>query len=103
MVAALFLLIIVESSTGCLRMSATAVYLAGVGALVFAVAADHPDWPSWLVNGTLSALWASLILLVVLGFLCLFYYLPQVGLWHGRNRRHVVAELVQTLTWLGLR
>jgi hypothetical protein len=103
MVAALFLLIIVESSTGCLRMGATAVYLAGVGVLVFAVTADHPDWPSWLVNGTLSALWASLILFVVLGVLCLFYYLPQVGLWHWRNRRHVVAELVQTLTWLGLR
>jgi hypothetical protein len=26
-----------------------------------------------------------------------------VGLWHWKNRRHVVAELVQTLTWLGLR
>jgi hypothetical protein len=103
MAAALFLLIIVESSTGRLRMGTTAVYLAAVGALIFAVTADHPDWPSWLVNGTLSALWASLILFVALGFLCLFYYLPQVGLWHWRNRQYVVAELVQTLTWLGFR
>src|SRR5262249_34643490 len=100
---ALFLLIMVESSTGTVRMAVTAVYLAGIGALAFAATSREPRWPSWLADGVSSALWGSLGLVVVVGFLCLLSFLPLVGLWHWKNRRHVVAELVQTLTWLGLR
>src|SRR5215831_8569996 len=100
---ALFLLIMVESSTGSVRMAATAVYLAGIGALAFGATSREPGWPSWLAHGISSALWASLGLVVVVGVLCLLSFLPLVGLWHWKNRRHVVAELVQTLTWLGLR
>jgi hypothetical protein len=100
---ALFLLIMVESSTGSVRMATTAVYLAGIGALAFGATSREPGWPSWLAHGISSALWASLGLAVVVGVLCLLSFLPLVGLWHWKNRRHVVAELVQTLTWLGLR
>jgi hypothetical protein len=100
---ALFLLIAVESSTGSVRMAATAVYLAGIGALAFGATSREPGWPSWLADGISSALWASLGLVVVVGVLCLLSFLPLVGLWYWKNRRHVVAELVQTLTWLGLR
>src|SRR5215471_5617720 len=100
---ALFLLIMVESSTGSVRMAATAVYLAGVGALAFGATSREPGWPAWLADGVSSALWGSLGLAVVVGVLCLLSFLPLVGLWHWKNRRHVVAELVQTLIWLGLR
>src|SRR5262249_50430791 len=103
---ALFLLIMVESSTGSLRMAATAVYLAGIGALAFGATSREPGWPGWppwLADGVWSALGGSLGLVVVVGGLCLLSFLPLVGLGHWKNRRHVVAELVQTLTWLGLR
>jgi len=100
---ALFLLIMVESSTGTLRMAATAVYLAGIGALAFGATSREPGWPPWLAGGISSVLWASLGLVVVVGVLCLLSFLPLVGLWHWKNRRHVIAELVQTLIWLGLR
>src|SRR5215471_18221053 len=100
---ALFLLIMVESSTGSVRMVATAVYLAGIGALAYGATSREPGWPAWLADGVSSALWGSLGLAVVVGVLCLLSFLPLVGLWHWKNRRHVVAELVQTLIWLGLR
>src|SRR5215467_6674389 len=100
---ALFLLIMVESSTGSVRMAATAVYLAGTGALAFGATSREPGWPAWLADGVSAALWGSLGLAVVVGVLCLLSFLPLVALWHWKNRRHVVAELVQTLTWLGLR
>jgi hypothetical protein len=105
MVAAvgLFLLAVMESSTGGVRMGAMAVYLAGIGALTYVATSDQPAWPRWLVDGTLSARWGSLSLVVVVGVFGLIYFLPLVGLWHWKDRRHVVAELVQTLTWLGLR
>src|SRR5262249_49834362 len=47
---ALFLLIMVESSTGSVRMAATAVYLAGIGALAFGATSREPGWPSWLAD-----------------------------------------------------
>jgi len=84
-------------------MGVVAVYLAGVGALAFGATSGRPAWPAWLVSGIWSALWASLSLASALAVLCLLYFLPLVGIWHWKNRRHVAAELAQTLTWLGLR
>jgi len=84
-------------------MAAVAVYLAGIAGLAFAARLHRPGWPPWLVHGIWSALPASLILAVVLAFLSLICFLARVGLWHRKNRRHVVEELIQTLTWLGQR
>jgi hypothetical protein len=61
---ALFLLIMVESSTGSVRMAATAVYLAGIGVLAFGATSREPGWPAWLADGVSSALWGSLGLAV---------------------------------------
>jgi hypothetical protein len=102
-IAAICLVLIAESNTGSVRMIAVAVYLAGAAALVPAARLRHPGWPSWLVHGTWSAIWASLILVGVLAFISLICYLARVSLWHWKNRRHVVEELIQTLTWLGQR
>jgi hypothetical protein len=102
-VAAICLVLIAESNTGRVRMAAVAVYLAGAAALVFAARLSRPGWPSWLVHGTQSAVWASLILVGVLAAISLLCFLARVSLWHWKNRRHVIEELIQTLTWLGQR
>jgi hypothetical protein len=102
-IAAVCLVVIAESNTGRVRMIAVAVYLAGAAALLPAARLRHPGWPSWLVHGTWSAIWASLILVGVLAGISLICYLARVSLWHRKNRRHVVEELIQTLTWLGQR
>jgi hypothetical protein len=101
--AAVFLVLIAESNTGSVRMAAVAVYLAGAAALVLATRLGHLGWPPWLVQDTGSAIWASLSLMGVLAFVSLICYLARVSLWHRKNRRHVVEELIQTLIWLGQR
>jgi hypothetical protein len=101
--AAIFLVLIAESNTGSVRMVAVAVYLAGAAALVPAARLHHPAWPSWLMHGTQSAVWASLSLMGVLAFVALICSQARVGLWRWKNRRHVVEELIQTLIWLGQR
>ena len=102
-VAAICLVLIAESNTGSVRMTAVAVYLAAAVALVLAAKLGRPGWPPWLVHGAWSAVWASLILVGVLAAVSLICSLARVGLWHRKNRRHVVEELIQTLTWLGQR
>jgi hypothetical protein len=101
--AAVFLVLIAESNTGSVRMAAVAVYLAGAAALVLATRLGDLGWPPWLVQDTGSAIWASLSLMGVLAFVSLISYLARVSLWHRKNRRHVVEELIQTLIWLGQR
>jgi hypothetical protein len=98
---AIRLLMIIEDRHG--NMGATAVYLAIIGGLAYGSTSDRPNWAPWLVDGIWSALWASLVVAVVMGALFLFSTLTLVGLWHRKNVRHPDDELVQTLTWLGLR
>jgi hypothetical protein len=79
------------------------VYLIGIGGLSYVAAGiERPHWPLWLALGTWSALWASLALIVVLAAVLLFTYLVTSLVWNWKNRRYTVAELVQTLAWMGL-
>jgi hypothetical protein len=80
-----------------------AVYLTGIGALSFAVTRIHrPHWPLWLTLGTWSALWASLALTAMFAFVLFLTYLVTSVVWNWKNRRYTVAELVQTLAWVGV-
>jgi hypothetical protein len=79
-----------------------AIYLIGVGALLFGATSTRPHQPSWLAQCARSALWASLVLIAVLGLVHLVTYLVVILLWHWKNRRYTIAELVQTLAWVGM-
>jgi hypothetical protein len=92
----------VKKNIRSLRIRA-AVYLIGIGGLSFAVAGiKRPHRPLWLAFGTWSALWASLVLILALAAVLLFNYLVTSLVWNWKNRRYTVAELVQTLAWLGM-
>jgi len=80
-----------------------AIYLIGIGALSFvAMRIERPHWPLWLVRGTWSALWASLALTVAFAGILMLTYLFTSVVWDSKNRRYTIAELVQTLAWMGV-
>jgi hypothetical protein len=80
-----------------------AIYLIGIGGLSFvATQIERPRWPAWLALGTWSAVWASLALTVVLAGVLMLTYLFTSVVWNWKNRRYTVAELVQTLAWMGV-